>query len=653
MISWISYTTAKVSNSHQGIDQRMGSTEQVEGNVPTNCETFLTTGGNGGAIFLVPIQVTTCQSTTTSSSAYDIRDRFGRTDEAGGRIQHIKNSTIINGVAITAAKKKVTQMTTTLSTIQGGGGGTRTTTQGTTNFSRYWTTKTLETNSSNSKSILFFESFRTGTQIQGTRIIDLTRTTIVLTSKETIEFITYTDLPENQTVVEHTIYEDSRGLSFFSVSAEQNLINANEIEIYNSANTGWDAVTAATLSTATRITEFYKPVYIEISFSDAETFMTPVGVNWQNSPQTITQYGLFSFSYKEVSELRNERSPLAPFSTIKTQLVSDAFPFTTTGIPEDWDELENGEYGIPIYSVNELEPVVTSRTQASFLFQQIEYNTSTFRTLDAFFNIGPRTRSETNGRTLKGPWYQIEKNSIGFRISSQTIAPNVYFPFFYDGYGSPDLSFTKSTFSETPLFLNLQGAEITINDFPRSLARVGVYRGVGAFNIISAPFAIPSFTAYAKPIESFTDEDGYTYTALETIVTKWTSVTINRTGKTFASSWKWNQNETEASSSSGTAELVEEIQIPTHAFGFNPELFNIRGGANFPHRSFTVQKIPQILHKTIYDGTSSSTESTKDLNYSVFTTVTRSGDEKITISSYLPQIKGGGVRFTFWPQEVT
>jgi hypothetical protein len=652
MISWVSYTTAKVSNTFQGSVQ--GSAKAASSRtVLTNCQTFTTsiitiTSPSGNTTFMGGGTVTECETGTSSNSNSNTFNRFGTTN-GNAIVQVNKNSTIFQYVTQdiygntgtsssieTSPKQKITQFTTSTKSITA---NVITTSQGT-RWSFPWTTQTIGTNSSQTKSFTFFITGKTANSVIQVQS-NTTREQTFLTSKETIEFVTYTDLPEDQVVVAHTIYEDSKGFYFYSAGALIDKINYTEQEEYNSGNTGWSAVTAGSVSSATRITVSYSPIYVELPTAETISgFSQPL--------ITTTIYDLFNFAYqKTTDEFGETEISQVPFSTVKTVVQSNVFPFITSNAPEGWDSIEGGEYGRIIYNFGVLESVETSKTQIIYPSYQSSFDNSGS---SVFFNNDGEpsaTFITANGYTRAGKWYEISNNKLNIKQPQ-----NIFhaFPLFFTNcFGEADLFFSKTSYAETPLFLKLDVAQITLNDLPESLINLGVFRD--SFKKLETPFAFPSFTAYAKPTILYT-EDSESFTVYDTEESKWTSVTVSRTGRTFSSFWEWKINSTLQSSSSGTAKLVEEIQIPTYVGFYDHAFANIRGGANFPHRSFTIQKTPYIVHKTIYDATESSTQSEAQLPFSVATTVTSFGNDKITISSYLPLIKGAGILFTNWPYEV-
>jgi hypothetical protein len=466
-----------------------------------------------------------------------------------------------------------------------------------------------------------------------------------LTLQSTEEFITWTDLDSYQVVVGHTIWEDSKGFAFFTHGDFEESLKVEELGFFDPNNADWSPISKATWQTATRTTEWCKPYYVKLGSVMADKD----GVASQEI--TLTSYGLFGAAWATDSNNTAEGPELVVNTIIKTLLdgYQEKFPFTTINTPEGWGEDEYGGQnewgGIPIYKCNTLESVKTSDTVANYL--GIQQNYSYLNTVnDSFISIeiGAKGVTESSeyinegrreGRT-EGEAY-IRSNA---KLTSYIYYPTVFLPDFYSEiFGAPNLNFSKSTFSACPLFLELAGHDITINDL-FGFGYPAVYHG--SWNKLDVPFALPSFTAYAKPTQSGADEQGYTYSGYESEQSDWTTVTVKREGASFSSSWVWNINSTKRGFNSGMAMLQARHEIPTDIRPYPIHEF-VLGGAQFPHATMTIFDVPKAFLLTTYNNNSSGTLSIIEKGYSVVTTEQSVGGADLTVFSCLSFVVGHGM----------
>jgi hypothetical protein len=657
MTSWISYTTTNVSATFQGEAGGSFSSNQAiyfKGSIASTSSMGGT--GNRTLLFL-------------------------------GNGTATRNSTIRkDGVTITAPKQSVTQALTKTTT----GVANKITTMQGNGFAQPWTFSTYESYSDEDQSTTYPSGtrfFRTTSNINSTvrsqYTVPVTRTfttnintppdittltfgtsTITSTTVNVVEFITWTDLDNDQIVIGHTIWQNPAGIAYISYGDFPELVTPNQIiSSRDSENSNWEPITNAVWETATQITESYRPLYIQLSATE--------------EPREETNYGVlfpfFDFTWSVKSEEADPFGGPGPsiitYSTIKTVVegFGKLFPFTTSNKPPWWeDEEQGGEW--PGYGIRKINTLVGVRTS------RIGGDPYTYRTLisstyyTASRQDGDWRTEETyeQGGTTVGEGYSRSQHGIVLTGNEQIVVG----PFFGPpvAFGSPDLNFSQSQFTETPLFLELEGAQITLVDLSESYFATGlmgngiignapgVYRGERGQAQLNVPLPIPSFTTYVKPFTVGTDEDGFTYSEILNESSDWTTASITRQGASFSSSWSWNINSTSTASTSGTAKLIAKHMVGTdikiaanrlsNAAGNAP---HVMGGQAFPHRSFTISNRPNVLLLTTYDKSASGTLSRFENAYSEFTTKTFVGDDTLTISSWVSSMIGNGFKtLLFW-----
>jgi hypothetical protein len=603
MTSWISFTTASVSNTFQGISRR------------TESQMYQYSDGQNDTYY----------------------GEVNRT--LSGDITYTKNSVIYNYNDVlqvsTLSKITVTQLTTT---------STATTksilvTASISSRTSFYTTGSTTIEKNNQTVSTFTLSYYT---VNTTRLINKTVSSsyneTFLSSKETLEFITWTDLVMDQVVIENTIYENHMGLSFFTAGAPIGEIKYSDLEEFNSKNSGWSAITTAEISTAYRTTASYIPYYIELQTVSST----------QQGAVTQTIYSFNGYKFENSGEYGELGYFQKAISTITKALVGipNRFPFSTSSQPENWSPEDAGETqwgGNKIYEAARLVSVLTSYSEIAYVFNCYEKTTSSQRTVTRRYDSAQYTVSEAGGTTVSGKYYSKLKNELSIKNENWRRG-GINVPYFYqNAFASPDLDFSQTSFNESPMYLELEGAEITLNDLTPS--SYPFYPQ--AFYGISVPFPYPSFSAYAKPFSVITVEEGDNQTSYSPITSEWTTVKVSRVGRDFSSSWTWNLNETSKQSASGTAKLVAKDPISTNLAGGFILGAQPWGGANFPHQTFTIFRIPWMIGKTIYNQSGSSTQSAEEMDYSMVTSLTSLADSNITISSYISQIKGCGIGFTY------
>ena len=647
MISWISYTTATVSADFQGAQRLSGSRKFVY--------------KRSGSV------------TSTGSNSF----RFDRTYSFGAI--WTKNSAIPDDPdyeVIILPKATVTQTTTT--TITAAPANRFTTVQKRIDTTA-WSASTYEGGSDTENNSTYpsgIDFFITGTKLDSivasqytvpvTRTVTINRISPDATDLNTLEFVTWTDLENEQVVVGHTIWENPAGFAYISHGDPLDVITPNQISSREPQNSGWEPITKAVWQTTTRITEFYKPYYIKldsVKIGWDDTFPFPV----------VTNYGAHIIWAGEINEFFQIPTSTIEHSTIKTLVegLGKSFPFTTTNQPPGWGQGEDGSYewpGFVIKKMNTLVGVITSVTQnyddiGIHVNRSLQTDNKTTFSDSDFPNFITEAEGATGG-LVEGTRYLRFHNKL-------TIARNepvVVSPAFAQpaAFGSPDLNFSQSQFTSAPLFLELQGAQITLNDLSFTLhSDIGLldniisspipvaYRGQGKLDV---PFPIPSFTAYAKPTTAYTDEQGLSYTAYGEEESAWTTASVAREGASFSSSWSWNVNSTSVTSSSGTAKLVTKHQVVTDISPGAARLSNqagaapyVLGGAGFPHATFTISNMPNVLLMTTYDKSTSGTSSRLENAYSEVTTKIFQGNATLTISSWISSVRGHGFQILpFW-----
>jgi len=642
MISWISYTTATVSAAFQGVKSFSYSGESQESYAsPARSKGGITDSTN----FTISGSETPVGTTYNRGRTYTVSYHNRESLNEGGvgfthytRI-HSRNSqnfTFVNHVvglstsSGTTPKQTVTQYTTTTSMRSWGGRQKRTT--GTAlGYSRLWTTA-IENETVTTVRLAFsqvrstFQSYITGPFVE-----------TFITLQGTTEFITWTDLVEDQIVVGHTIWEDSSGFAFFTRAQANQTITPEQLDDFNSDNTGCGPISQASWQTATRTTQSYSPYYIKLHAvqEGADGSLSDI--------PTLTKYGLFGVTWASHSDDWQETGrPTIPFTTNNTLVVGykEKLPFTTTNQPEWWsEEYPDGDeqwHGNAIYKVNTLQSVLTSVTA---VYGNVQFNRSYSTNFSSLYtsesiwttHIGSvgASAGATNGTAYerRGPELLTDLGN-----------PNVYMAIFNQGaaFGSPDLNFAQTTFSDYPLFLELNGAKITLNDLYYFGYPV-VYAG------LDAPFALPSFTAYAKPTLSEADDEGYTYSYYGAEQSDWTTVTVERIGASFSSSWVWNINSSSTTSDSGIANLQAKHQIPVGLGVYNLNDI-VLGGAQFPHATMTISKKPGVFLMTTYNKSTSGTSSSIEKCYSVVTTEQAVGSTNLTVFRCIPFARGYGMR---------
>jgi hypothetical protein len=648
MISWISYTTATVSADFQGIKSVSFSHSAYDRtSVGLTHKTITYDSYDYASVSSTPVG----ETHERASSRYDglnygFTELPHRSSTKWTRV-YTKNSTFFSyargpeqpeletssGIA---PKETVSQYTTTTSSSPHG--QRKMSTQTAAGGMLVWTTYIV--NNSDTTVIMSYKEVTSTIESVYTEPYDET----FLTLQTTTEFITWTDLLSHQVVVGHTIWEDSKGFAFFTHGDFKESLKVEELNSFDPNNSDWSPISKATWQTATRTTESYKPYYIKLG-------SVQVGQDGVPTNEIIlTCYGQLGETWATDSNNTAMGPEVVVNTIIKTLLdgYQEKFPFTTTNIPEGWGEDEYGGQnewgGIPIYKCNTLESVKTSDTVANYLGIQQNYSyletfsskTSGSFPNDTVFSFDGETRSAKEGKT-EGEAY-IRRNA---ELTSLIYYPKIFLPDFYsENFGAPNLNFSKSTFSASPLFLELVGHDITINDL-FGFGYPAVYNG--SWNKLDVPFALPSFTAYAKPTQSGADEQGYTYySGYESEQSDWTTVTVNREGASFSSSWVWNIDSTRKSSNSGTAMLQARHEIPTDIRLYPIHGF-VLGGAQFPHATMTIFDLPKAFLMTTYNNNSSGTLSSIEKGYSVITTEQSVGNANLTVFSCLSFVMGHGM----------
>ena len=688
MISWISYTTATVSADFQGIKTNSFS-ERTYSKYIFNVTRAYYQPMQGQPDPATSTMLTLESFSYVSGSATPISTIFYRSHSDtrisnksinnGGQHGTTINNTIRSKNSITYSEKRdgmypvpvsftysgseidpketVSQYTTTTSSSPHG--QRKMSTQTAAGGMLVWTTYIVD--NSDTTVIMSYKEVTSTVESVYTEPYDET----FLTLQTTTEFITWTDLLSHQVVVGHTIWEDSKGFAFFTHGDFKESLKVEELNSFDPNNSDWSPISEATWQTATRTTESYKPYYIKLG-------SVQVGQDGVSTNEIIlTCYGQLGETWATDSNNNAIGQEVVVNTIVKTLLdgYQEKFPFTTTNIPEGWGEDEYGGQnewgGIPIHKCNTLESVKTSDTVANYL--GIQQNYSYLNTVNDSF-----TSIETSGNTgieiqpmggeipfwgggAEGVTYSSEYINEGrsegktegeayirrdAELTSFIYYPKIFLPDFYsENFGAPNLNFSKSTFSASPLFLELVGNDITINDL-FGFGYPAVYNG--SWNKLDVPFALPSFTAYAKPTQSGADEQGYTYSGYESEQSDWTTVTVNREGASFSSSWVWNIDSIRKSSNSGTAMLQARHEIPTDIRLYPIHGF-VLGGAQFPHATMTIFDHPKAFLMTTYNNNSSGTLSSIEKGYSVITTEQSVGNANLTVFSCLSFVMGHGM----------
>lgn len=490
--------------------------------------------------------------------------------------------------------------------------------------------------------------------------------TSTATTLRTSSFITWTDLEADQITVANTIWEDPKGFAYFTYgSLPSEDITPDDLDDRDANNGAWSPISQLFASTATRITqsqEFYRIRLSAVEGNLSDTF----------SVKTITRY--FSPNNWQLEwagqpdDAGYRPTSSTTHSRVKIMVQNlDNFPFTTTNQPQAEDN-GDGEYeteewpGYLIRKFNTLISVPTSATGVDYspvvnYLETTSYDRSeetesysggtrnvTTRTQISRTNSGGTTNTYTevlgaqSGATNERSITSYIRVTAGLTVDFAN--PVLVFPRFAPpaAFGSPNLNFSRSTFTQINCFLELQGAQITLN---RGLPDTPlVYKGFGGG--VSVPVPLPTFTANAMPTTTISYEDeGFSESYYDQDTKKWTSATVSRQGENFSSTWAWQVNSSSTTSSSAKAQLVEKHPVPTDIVELN---WRTQGGAVFPHASFTIINSPNVILITTYDASNSGTSSKFENAYSENTTKSYVGNATLTISSYISSLKGRGFR---------
>jgi hypothetical protein len=593
MISWISYTTATVSATFQGTSTS-GWTQSDSGTT--------------GYLSLPQYTVSRLVTPTLTIESRGDDNRWWRTSRE-------KNFETQSGYGagpfgawppvITDPKSTVNQLTTALSDAPTR--AIKQTTKTGENFVLNWASTVV-----NGVSSVTPTYERVETTIPWTYAHTFFDT--ILTLKETPEFVTWTGLTVDQIVVGHTIYEDSRGFAFFTYGTLNDVITPSEMEGFSSDNSGWSPISTISWRTATRTTSSQTHYYIKLHSFESKEDVVPI-------IPTRTRYGVFRMDWA------GGEGPVIPFTTINISLsdYGQSLPFTTAAY----------EYGEVMYKFNTLESVVTSKTEVYTMGTQTNASSSYSRVINNHNSVSYYGKTSGEAYQRMTPELSIlGAHGVEFYAARAGL-----------GFGRPDLDFRQTTFSTYPLFLELTGHELTLNDI--AIEYPAVYRdGRGShwpFYVgqrLDVPFALPSFTAHKKP-ESGGEQSN------------WTTVTVERVGAAFSSSWVWNINSSRTSSSSGRAGLQTKNAMTTavEAAAYNDGSI-VLGGAQFPHATMTRLNMPNVLLMTTYNSANSGTLSSMEKNYSAATTAQLDGGPTLTIFKAISFVRGYGmITYPLWELE--
>ena len=591
MISWISYTTATVSATFQGMSFSRWTIS--DSGFP----------GNNTYTFTLPsYTITKLVNPTLTIKSNGKNSRWVSTGrEKNFETRYDGDRDFPTQTIITDPESTVGQLTTYLSDAP---------TQ-----SRKTTTKTGEgqvlnwvTTVVNGLSSVISRYESVATTLEET--YDHTFFDTILALKETVGFVTWTGLSVDQIVVGHTIYEDSRGFAFFTYGTLNEVITPSEMEGFSSDNSGWSPISTISWRTATRTTSSQTHYYIKLHSFESKKDVAPI-------IPTRTRYGVFRMDWAGAGQA------LTPFAT-HTAFLSDYgqnLPFSTVTY----------EYGEVIYKFNTLERVVTSTTEVYSMGIQTNtsYSGSNINAIiDGLILVFDEMSMTSHGKT-SGEVYQ--RMTPELKILRAQAGVVFYAARAALGFGRPDLDFSQSTFSTYPLFLELTGHELTLNDI--DIEYPAVYGDLNDYFMqrLDVPFALPSFTAHAKP-ESGEERS------------EWTTVTVERVGASFSSSWVWNVNSSSTRSSSGKAGFQTKNAMTTgvqRVFVGNEAI--VLGGAQFPHATVTSINNPNVLLMTTYNSANSGTLSSMKKDYSAATTAQLDGDPTLTIFRSMPFVMGYGM----------
>ena len=644
MISWISYTTATVSADFQGTDSFSFQKETTEtfSALRYRDHTMRTETGSGDLyssqygrtqkvsrsnVFAHTLLSDTLETRISKGSEYTSKNsvfRFGQTTRPEGVYAY--------STSYTLPKETVSQYTTTTSArVNRDLPGRRTTTI-VEQYSYVWDTVIENETLTTIRPTVKLVNSTAATQENTAGITETFQTLLT-----TLEFITWNGSSENQIVVGHTIWMDSSGFAFFTRAQANTTIAFEALSPYDSDNLDWGAISEASWQTATCTTEFFSPHYVALIAVSVDAG------GLANAPE-ITQYDLLAESWVGDTYYL---SIAQTFNTIIEEDYRKVFPFTTNPIGSD----ENGEQRIgAVYQANSLISVLTSTKVGVHSWGYNIASTHTFTTTEGLVEwpgvssksyvgrsdllINYISRKETRQSMISGTNYIRSKPVLNsFRVPHAHIC---FATLNREGFGPPDLDFAQSTYLSYPGFLTLDNAKITLNDLS-NFKPPSVYGGLDAI------LALPSFTAYAKPSWSAVDEEGYSYSGYASEQSDWTTATVDRVGASFSSSWVWNINSSSTSSSSGSAKLSTDHSIPVAHYWENLGFGRVLGGAQYPHATMTIKKMPGIYLMTTYDHSTSGTSSSIEKCFSVVTTEESVGNTSLTIFNGLAFITGYGL----------
>jgi hypothetical protein len=205
----------------------------------------------------------------------------------------------------------------------------------------------------------------------------------------------------------------------------------------------------------------------------------------------------------------------------------------------------------------------------------------------------------------------------------------------WDGLASPDLTYdTENTHSTVGVFMKAN-AQHTWEGGQNAFGNlIGIEAGWISRNIVGAVPLYPTFSGLISR-----DSEGWELCDSS----EYTTVRGSRAGRQFSTTIAWQTVEgtiTSNSTSSGsfTIESAQSIEIGVHVFGF----VTVAGGFETPNAARTVIVSPGALLTTTYDASGSGVGSTL---LSTGTTYESApiGPSPITLSSFLPRIRGYGV----------